>query len=110
VSYIATSPDREEEAREGLHRELERFGVEPVAEDELRRAVNYLVGQRQVARQSSGAVAAELVDAWFAGEGLQELLEADARYRRVTGEMIMELAARCLRRELAVEGVVRGRP
>jgi zinc protease len=109
VSYIATSPEREEEAREGLHRELSRYGAEPVTSDELVRSVNYIVGQRQVARQSSNAVAGELVDAWFAGEGLEELIDPEARYRAVTAEMVMEMAGRFLRPELAVEGVVRGR-
>ena len=44
VTYIATSPEREEEAREEMLRELERFTREPVSESELRQAVNYLAG------------------------------------------------------------------
>ena len=58
VTYIATSPEREEEAREDMLRELERFTREPVSDTELRQAINYLAGQAEVSRQSGGAVAA----------------------------------------------------
>ena len=44
VTYIATSPEREDEAREEMLRELERFTREPVSASELRQAVNYLAG------------------------------------------------------------------
>src|SRR6476659_5246091 len=45
VTYIATSPEREEEARTAMLDELERFAREPVSESELSQAVNYLAGQ-----------------------------------------------------------------
>ncbi len=48
LTYIATSPEREEEARAEMLEELERFTREPVAEAELRQAVNYLAGQAEV--------------------------------------------------------------
>src|SRR5207342_2171749 len=67
VTYIATSPEREEEAREAMLRELGTFAREPVSDTELRQAVNYLVGQAAVSRQSGGAVAAEILEAWVAG-------------------------------------------
>jgi hypothetical protein len=66
VTYIATSPEREEEAREAMLRELERFTQEPVSDTELRQ-INY-PGRAEESRQSGTAVAAEI-------------LEADCRYR-----------------------------
>ena len=54
VTYIATSPEREDEARDEMLRELERFAREPVSETELHQAVNYLAGQAEVNRQSGG--------------------------------------------------------
>ena len=86
VTYIATSPEREEEAREEMLRELERFTREPVSETELRQAVNYLAGQAEVSRQSGGAVASEILEAWVAGYGLGELADpgrgVSGRHRR----------------------------
>lgn len=108
LAYIATSPEREEEAREEMMRELERFRTEEVSEVELRQAINYLAGQAEVSRQSGGAVAAEILEAWIAGTGLRELEEPGARFRSVTAAAVLRVAARCLDRSRRVEGVVRG--
>ena len=48
ITYIATSPEREDEARAAMLEELERFTREPVGEAELSQAVNYLSGQAEV--------------------------------------------------------------
>jgi zinc protease len=107
LAYIATSPEREEEARTGMLRELAKFAEEPVSADELDRAVNYLVGQTAVQRQSGSALAGEILDAWLAGEGLKDLEEATARYRAVTAEAVRAVAERVLSGPRA-EGGVRG--
>jgi zinc protease len=108
VTYIATSPEREEEAREEMLRELERFAREPVSEAELRQAVSYLAGQAEVNRQSGGAVAAEILEAWIAGTGLGELKDPGAVYRAVTPEDVLRVAGRSLHPARRAEGVVRG--
>ena len=108
VTYIATSPEREEEAREEMLRELERFARELVSPAELRQAVNYLAGQAEVNRQSGAAVAAEILEAWVAGTGLAELRDPGAAYRAVTAEDVLRVAQRSLDAGHRVEGVVRG--
>ena len=108
VTYIATSPEREEEAREEMLRELERFTRERVSETELRQAVNYLAGQAEVSRQSGSAVAAEILEAWVAGSGLAELEDPGAAYRAVTAEEVLRVAGASLDPSRRVEGVVRG--
>ena len=108
VTYIATSPEREEEAREEMLRELDRFTREPVTAVELRQAVNYLAGQAEVNRQSGGAVAAEILEAWIAGSGLGELADPAAAYRLVTAEDVLRVARRSLDPARRAEGVVRG--
>jgi zinc protease len=109
VTYIATSPEREEEAREEMLRELERFTREPVSEAELRQAVNYLAGQAEVSRQSGSAVAAEILEAWVSGNGLAELADPAAAFRAVTAEDVLRVARSGLDPARRVEGVVRGR-
>ncbi len=107
VSYIATAPEREEEARREMLRELERFAGERVTPVELTQAVSYLAGQTAVNRQSASAVAGEMLDAWLAGGGLTDLEDPAGRYRAVTADEIRDVAGRTLATPRA-EGVVRG--
>jgi zinc protease len=106
--YLATSPEREAEARDALLEELAGFRDQPPAPDELARAVNYLAGQALVQRQTASAVAGEIADAWLVGGGLAELADPAARFRAVTADQVRDLAARCLDPARRVEGIVRG--
>lgn len=108
ITYIATSPEREEEARSAMLAELSRFATDLVTEDELTRAVNYLAGQCLVQRQTAGAVASEIIDAWLVGTGLEEVADPAGPYRAVTREAVRAVAARYLDPAARAEGVVRG--
>ena len=106
-AYIATSPEKEDAAREGLLAELARFGSSPVHADELARARTYAIGTHAIRQQSGGAVLAEIVDAWMFGS-LSELDAYASQLHAVTRERMQEVARRYLRPELRVEGVIRG--
>jgi len=106
--YLATSPEREGEARDALLAELARFAATPPGEAELARARNYLIGQLAIERQTAGAVASEIADAWLSGSGLEELLDPAAGYRAVSAAAVRELAERCFDPARRVEGIVRG--
>jgi zinc protease len=108
VTYIATSPEREEEAREAMLAELEVFRHQPVTESELGQAVNYLAGQAEVSRQSAGALAGEILEAWLIGNGLADLEDPGAAFRAVTGDDVLQVARRNLDPTRRAEGVVRG--
>ncbi|HYF38352.1 MAG TPA: pitrilysin family protein [Gemmatimonadales bacterium] len=108
VTYIATSPEREDEARQAMLEELERFRQEPVTETELVQAVNYLAGQAEVSRQSGGALAGEILEAWLVGNGLEDLKNPAAAYRSVTAAEVLQVAERYLDPALRSEGIVRG--
>ncbi len=109
VTYIATSPEREDEARVAMLEELDRFATEPVEADELQRAIRYLDGQTRVRRQSAGAVAGEILEAWMIGDGLAELDDPGSHFREVTAAQVQATAADALRSGVAAEGMVRGR-
>ena len=109
LTYIATSPDREGEAREEMLRELARFASEEVTPAELTQAVNYLAGQTEVRRQSGAVVLYETLEAWLTGEGLSELSDAGERYRAVSARDIRSVAERFLQASGRGEGIVRGR-
>jgi zinc protease len=109
TAYIATSPTREDEAREGLLREFARLCEAPVSEDELGRARRYTVGTHAISRQSPSVVLDDLLDAWIYGRGLEELPEVPARLAGVTAEDILTFARANFDPSRRVEGVVRGR-
>jgi zinc protease len=109
ITYIATSPVREEEARQAMLDELRSLAATPPAEAEVRRASAYLAGQAEVSRQQAGAVMGEILDAWLEGTGLEELEDPAAPYQRVTARQVGDIAARYLDPDRRAEGVVRGR-
>jgi zinc protease len=108
VTYIATSPEREEEARRAMLDELTRFREAPVTQTELVQAVNYLAGQAEVSRQSGGALVGEMLEAWLIGNGLEDLRDPAAAYRSVTAEDVLRVAQQSLDPKLRSEGIVRG--
>lgn len=107
-AYIATSPGREEEARDGLLAEFAKLAADGVTADELARAQTYALGTHAIARQGGGAVLGDVLDAWQAGDGLHELEEYEARVRAVTPEKVLAFAAAHFDPARHVEGVVRG--
>jgi zinc protease len=106
-TYIATSPEKEEAARDGLLAELEKFRREPVEAQELTRAQTYAIGVHAIRQQSGGAVLGELVEAWMFGS-LADLDDYAPRIRAVTPEGILSTARRYLDPARRVEGIVRG--
>ncbi|NUQ19344.1 MAG: insulinase family protein [Gemmatimonadaceae bacterium] len=107
VSYIATSPEKEDTARAGLLREFEKLRETPVTAEELRRAQRYAIGTNAIRQESSAAQLGDLLDAWACGT-LAELSEFDAKVEEVTAARILEVARRYFDPERRVEGVVRG--
>jgi zinc protease len=107
-AYIATSPEREDEAREGLLAEFARLRDEPVSVEELTRARTYALGTHAIARQGGGTLLGDMIDAWLFGEGLAELDDYEARVQAVTAEAIQQLARERFDPAARVEGLVRG--
>lgn len=106
-AYIATSPEKETAAREGLLIEMAKLREDPVAEEELRRAQTYAIGVHAIRQQSGGAVLGELVEAWMFGS-LRELEEYESRVRAVTAQGVRDTARRYFEPHRRVEGIVRG--
>jgi zinc protease len=108
LSYIATSPEKEDIARQGLLREFERLRSEPVTDDELARAKRYAIGSHAIRKESGGAVLAEMLDAYMFGTGLGELSSFESSILSVTAHDIQSLASEFFDPSRRVEGVVRG--
>ncbi|HEV2642258.1 MAG TPA: hypothetical protein VGT98_06110, partial [Candidatus Elarobacter sp.] len=108
ISYIATSPEREREAHDGLVGEVSALRDAPITAEELSRAKRYLLGMHEVRQERGGAVLGDMVDAWLFGTGLAELDEFARCTEEVSADEIMTLADRYFDPRTAVEGVVRG--
>lgn len=108
VSYIATSPEKEEIARASLLREFEKLREAPVGDEELDRAKEYAIGSYAIHQSSGGAVLGDVVDAWLFGRSLAELEEHDAMVRAVTPARMQALARRYFDENRLVQGIVRG--
>ncbi|HEX6535523.1 MAG TPA: pitrilysin family protein [Gemmatimonadaceae bacterium] len=108
VSYIATSPELEEEARHGLLEQFARLREAAVTDAELARAREYAIGTHAIRQQSGASVLADVLDAWMFGRSLAELDEFEARVRAVTPTQMRALARRYFDDTRLVQGVVRG--
>ena len=107
VSYIATSPEKEDVARRGLLAEFAKLRDEPVTARELEQAQTYAIGVHAIRQQSGGAVLGDMVDAWLFGR-LPELDEFDARVRAVTAAEMRRIARTYFDESRRVEGIIRG--
>ncbi len=108
VAYIATSPEKEEIARQGLLNEFAKLRESPVTERELEQAKTYALGVHAIRQQSGGAVLGEVVDAYLFGR-LAELDEFEAKVRGVSAEQMRAVANEYFDAARRVEGIVRGR-
>jgi zinc protease len=107
LCYIATSPEREDEAREAMIAELVRLRTEPPSAAELERARHYAAGTVEIGAQSAAAVAARVLDAWVYGES-ERWAETPDRLRGVTLDDVLRVAEEVFDPDRRAEFVVRG--
>jgi zinc protease len=108
LSYIATSPEKEDIARQGLLAEFEKLRNAVVTDEELARARQYTLGAHAIRQESGAAVLGDILDAWMFGSGLSELDEFERRISAVTPADILSLAKEFFDPSRHVEGIVRG--
>jgi zinc protease len=107
-AYIATSPENEELARERLLDEFEKFKIEPVTDEELEVAKNYIGGMYKIYLETNSALVRQYAKAQLLGKGTEEVERYPEKIAGVTKEEISEVAARYFDfRSLAV-GAIRG--
>ncbi len=107
LSYIATSPEREGEARDAMLEELTRLPDDEIPAAELDRARQYAAGTVQLRLQSAHAVAGEILDAWTHGD-LSVVHTVPQRLRSVTEEDVRRVASEVFDPDQRAEFVVEG--
>jgi zinc protease len=108
LSYIATSPENEQRALDGLLQEFEKLITEPVAEQELRRAREYSIGTHEISLETYRAQMTRLAHYELLGPGAEAVAEVPARIRAVTREGILEAARKYFNPDAYAAGIVRG--
>ncbi|MBW2281612.1 MAG: insulinase family protein [Deltaproteobacteria bacterium] len=104
--YIASAPDKLDEARDGLTRELQRVLDGPIAEYELDRARNYLMGSNAVGLQRYATQASLLSLDELYGLEATHYLDYAERIAAVTLEDVERVARRLIRLDAPVVAVV----
>ncbi|MBI4503032.1 MAG: insulinase family protein [Gemmatimonadetes bacterium] len=106
-AYIATSPDRESEARDAMLQVLDDVARGKVSEEEVERARTYAAGAVALRRQTAAAITGEILSAWVDGL-LDELSDLPQRLRAVTVDDVVREARQIFDTDLRAEFVVRG--
>jgi zinc protease len=92
IAYIGTSPENLDRARAGLRAEIERIVREPVTEEELDVAKNYLTGSFVFRFQKNSQIADFLVEAEVYDLGFDFLERYPELIRGVTAEDVSRVA------------------
>ncbi len=108
VSYIATSPEKEEIAKSGLLREFEKLTKEPITAEELERAVRYTIGSFQIGLETYHAQMTENAHNFLLGKDLDEIENFPRRVAQVTREDILRAAQKYFTTGRYAIGLVRG--
>ena len=108
-AYIATSPEKEEEAKEGLVNEFSKFKIALVDDDELETAKRYIAGMYQIYLQSNSALVKQYAKAQLLGRGIEEVEEYPQKIKQVSKEQIREVANKYFDTKSLTVGVIRGR-
>ena len=107
LTYVATSPDREDEARTQMLDTLQALAKDGFSDEELVRSRSYVAGRIQLRYQSAHAVAGDILSAWLQDD-LDDLVSLPARIREVTGASVEAAMRRVVHAESRVEFVLRG--
>jgi predicted Zn-dependent peptidase len=91
-----------------LLEEIHAFGERPPGDQEVADAIEYLVGQAEVRRQSAAAMVSEIATHWLLGSTLDELVDPGSGFRRVTPADVLGVARDYLAGQPHAEGLVRG--
>jgi zinc protease len=104
--YIATAPEKLDQARTGIEHELDRLLQEPVTASEFDRAKRYLTGTHAIDRQRSAARAASLALDGRYGLGTDAALRYPDQIDALTREDLLRVARRVIQLDRRVEACI----
>ena len=108
-TYTAFSPDKEAEVRAALNAEYEKLGKDGVSAEELRKAVEFAIGEHDIALQTRDAQVLEYARAVYSGAGAQSVARYSAAIQAVTAEQVKKAIQQYLDPASLRVAVVRGK-
>lgn len=105
--YIATSPEKEEQAIKGIKRELRRIAEKKVSNQEIERAKKSLIGDYEIGLQRYSAQAADMAFSELYGLGYDELKRYPKKISRVTASDVLRVAKKYLNLNAYILAVIR---
>ena len=89
--YIASAPEKKAEAVEGLLEELRTITTEPVTEEELHRAKNYIIGSYEIGLQDVSSQASDMANNELYGLGYDFQKKFAEKIEAVTAEDVLRV-------------------
>ena len=109
LAYIATSPQNEEQAKNGLLKEFEKLITEPISEQELKQSIQYTTGTHQIGLETCRAQMVQFAHNEMLGKGFEEVERFKAKIEKVTADNILEVARKYFDLNRYAVGMVRGK-
>jgi zinc protease len=109
-AYIATSPENEQESKQGLLNEFYKFKSALVDDHELETAKRYITGMYQILMETNSALVKQYAKTQLLGRGIGEIEEYPQKINQVTKEQIKNVAIKYFNEENLAVGVIRGKP
>jgi len=109
LAYIATSPENEEQAKNGLLKEFEKLITDPISEQELKQSLQYTTGTHQIGLETYHAQMVQFAHNELLGKGFEEVERFKAKIEKVTAENILEVALKYFDLNRYAVGMVRGK-
>ena len=106
VVHMACSPQKQQQALEGVYKHLRALREEAIGEHELARAQNVLVGGHAIDLQRAGARALSLATGEMYGLGYSHFMGYEKRIRAVSAADVQRVARAYLGEERLVQALV----
>jgi zinc protease len=105
-AYIASAPDKKNEAIQGLLDEFKKLKSEPVSEEELNRAKRSMIGNYEISLQSVSSQATDMANNELYGLGYGFSKVYPEKIEAVTAEDVMRVAMKYLDLDAYVISIV----
>ena len=92
VLYAVSDPAQLKTVRQALLEEVRRLGASPLPQEEMTRAQQGLLGNRRIARQTFGALAAQMATDELFGLGFDYSQKYDSKVQAATRQEVQALA------------------
>ena len=105
--YIGTEPGKSDEAEKEIFNEIDKVRAQGITVEELAKAKNVILGERQMQRQNIGELATQSALDELYGLGFNAYQEQEAKYQAVTLEDVKKTAQTYLSKDKFVVSIVK---